>query len=139
MSGETEQSVSGWTVGTLKEYVEQRFDAQEKAVNAALVAAKQAVEKEEANSEKWRQSANEWRGSMLDRETKFASRVEVEAELKGMRAEIATLKESRADIAGGVKGRLSQQQFIIAIIALAATLMFGLIGAAGTLAFLLRR
>ena len=41
----------------------QRFEAQEKAVSAA-----------EANSEKWRNNANEWRESMLDRERQFFSK-----------------------------------------------------------------
>ena len=118
MSGETEQRPSGWTVDTLKEYVEQRFTDQAKAVDAALTAAKQAVEKEERNSEKWRQSANEWRQSMLDREIKFASRNEVEAELKGLRAEIQSLKETRAEGIGS-------KQLLLLILAL--------IGAVGTL------
>ena len=93
MSGETEQHVSGWTVDTLKEFVsaaitaadvryEQRFLAQEKAVkdaltsqekavNAALAASEKAVFVAEQNAEKWRTNANEWRGSMNDREAKF--------------------------------------------------------------------
>lgn len=52
MSGETEQNISGWTVDTLKEYVGQRFADQDKAVQAALLAAKEAVLKAEAASEK---------------------------------------------------------------------------------------
>src|SRR5678815_3344299 len=79
---------------------EQRFIAQQQAIKdalisqkeavaAALVAAEKAVLVAETNAEKWRMNANEWRGSMLDRETKFAMRTEVEAELKGIRTELA--------------------------------------------------
>lgn len=63
MSGETEKQISGWTVDTLKEFVEQqiadirnesdrRFSAQEKAVETAFNAAKEAVIKSEIGVEK---------------------------------------------------------------------------------------
>jgi hypothetical protein len=72
---------------TLKEYVDRRFDDQEKAVQAALMAAdkgvsaalasaEKAVDKAESSSEKWRASANEWRAAMGDREREFLSRKE---------------------------------------------------------------
>lgn len=92
-SGQTASDPSGWSVDTLKDYMErlvhehdrrfeQRFSAQEKAVEAALNAASLAVEKAlasaekattkyEADVERWRQANNEWRAAMLDRETKF--------------------------------------------------------------------
>lgn len=41
----------------------QRFDAQEKAIAVA-----------EANAEKWRANANEWRQAMTDRERNFLPR-----------------------------------------------------------------
>jgi ribosomal protein L29 len=138
LSGETAKAESGWTTDTLKEYVEQRFTDQSKAVDAALTAAKQAVEKEERNSEKWRQSANEWRQSMLDREIKFASRNEVDAELKGIRSELATLKENQAAGGGEKSGRLSSQQFLMMIVSLVGSLI--LIGGTVTaIAFAIRR
>jgi hypothetical protein len=69
----------------LKEYVEamiaaadrryeDRFNAQEKAVNAALAAAEKAVATAETNAEKWRMNANEWRAAMNDRERQFLSK-----------------------------------------------------------------
>lgn len=109
---------------------QQRFDAQQQgvkdaltaqkeAVAAALVAAEKAVLVAETNAEKWRMNANEWRGSMLDRETKFAMRTEVEAELKGVRAEIASLKETRAE---GI-GSKAMILFLIAVLGAAATIV----------------
>lgn len=53
---------------------EQRFVAQEKATAAALAAADKANALSEANAEKWRTNANEWRQAMNDRERNFLSR-----------------------------------------------------------------
>lgn len=110
MSGETEKAVSGWSVDTLKAHYDQRFidnekaisaalASAEKAVSAALVAAEKAVEKAETNAEKWRANANEWRQAMNDREGKFANSQQMETEIKNIRADILSLRESRA--AGG--------------------------------------
>jgi hypothetical protein len=66
---------------TLKEYVDQRFDGQDKAVRAALEAAEKAVSKAEANAREWQKGANEWRGAMTDRERDFLTRREFYAML----------------------------------------------------------
>jgi hypothetical protein len=58
---------------------EQRFLAQEKAVTSALAAAEKAVNVAERNAEQWRAGANEWRGSMTDRERNFASKGDLDA------------------------------------------------------------
>jgi len=89
MSGETDDRRSSWTVDTLKDHYDQRFNDQEQAVKSALTAQKEAVaaalaasEKAvavaETNAEKWRQSANEWRGAMNDRERNLMPRTEAE-------------------------------------------------------------
>lgn len=108
---------------------EQRFTAQQQAIKdalisqkeavaAALVAAEKAVLVAENNAEKWRANANEWRASMLDREAKFASRLEMDAKFEGLTTAIQTLKESRAEGAGEKGGRLSQQQMMMMIVSL---------------------
>lgn len=90
MSGETKQEISGWSTDTLKEHLtslisaadtryEQRFLAQEKVFRDALLAAEKAVAVAERNSEEWRKGANEWRGSMTDRERNFVARAEFDA------------------------------------------------------------
>jgi len=58
--------------------------AQEKAVNAALLSSDKAIDKAEANAEKWRASANEWRGAMSDRDRELPSRREVETAMSGI-------------------------------------------------------
>lgn len=62
---------------------EQRFQAQQEAVSAALAAAKEAVSTAEAHAEKWRLAANEWRGAMSDRERQFPTRKELWSYLLG--------------------------------------------------------
>ncbi len=90
---------------------QERAESGKTAVDAALKAAdtfntatfaasEKAVAKSEINAEKWRDNANEWRGAMIDRETKFASRVEVDNEMKNVQKEIASLKETRSQTTG---------------------------------------
>lgn len=62
---------------SLKEYFEKILAEKDKALNAALASAKEAVSIAEANAEKWRNQANEWRGAMSDREKNFVTRREV--------------------------------------------------------------
>jgi len=80
---------------------QQRFEAQEtamqaaltsaeKAVQAALAAADKATEKAEREAKVWREASNEWREAMTDRERKFVS-AEVFAEtIAGLRTEVRT-------------------------------------------------
>jgi len=54
------------TVISLREYVDIRFEAQEKAVNAALAAAQKAVDKAETAAEQKFESVNEFRAALSD-------------------------------------------------------------------------
>jgi hypothetical protein len=74
----------------LREYVDVRFEAMDRAVLAAvqstkerndagLAAQEKAVKLAEENAALWRASANEWRGAMTDREKNFAPRDQLEA------------------------------------------------------------
>jgi len=63
-------------VSDLREHVLRIVADQDKAVQAALAASEKAVTKAEAQAENWRQSANEWRGAMTDRERSFVPRTE---------------------------------------------------------------
>ncbi len=123
-------SESKWTLDALKAYCDQRFDDQEKAVKAALASAERAVEKAEANSQRWQQNANEWRGSMLDREAKFATIATVEARFQGVEAilsdraaQIASLSESRAAIAGTKAGMSTAQGVVTLIVSLIVSMI----------------
>lgn len=96
-----------------KTAVDAALAAQEKATNAAFLASEKAITKADANAEKWRENANEWRASMLDREVKFASRPEMEAEMKGMRAELSSLKESRDKGDGRASGSAALWGYVV--------------------------
>jgi hypothetical protein len=85
---------------TGKTAVDAALKSAETAVNSAFAASEKAIVKSDANAEKWRENANEWRAAMMDRETKFASRIEMDTELKSLRTEIASLSKDR-DVAHG--------------------------------------
>src|SRR3989304_6667850 len=74
-----------WTLDSLYEFLErliresdrrynERFNAQERAVEAALLSARSAVEKAEAESREWRRGSNEWRGAMSGKDARFLTR-----------------------------------------------------------------
>jgi dGTP triphosphohydrolase len=97
---------------TLRDYVDTMFAEKEKALQAALLAAEKAVtaalaasdkaiNKAEVNAEKWRESANEWRGAMSDRDRELPSRREVETEFSAMRSELKTLSTYMSMNKGG--------------------------------------
>jgi len=140
MSGETEKSVSGWTVDTLRESMfhrlssletrltdlvhaegtlrlesEKRYNdrftaveasmtatmiTQKEALTAALASAEKAVSKSEIEVKEWRTNANEWRGTISDRDQKLMSRAEGEQQLKAQADKIDAL-DKRMDRAEG--------------------------------------
>ena len=119
MSGEPEDAVSGWTVDTLRAHIhgllaemdlryQQRFDAQqvaigdariaaEKAVQAALSAAKEAVNKAEDSNQRRFESVNEFRSTLSDQAQQFVSRAEITALLGGLTDRIDTLDKKYDD------------------------------------------
>jgi hypothetical protein len=97
--------------------------AQEKATAAAFAASEKQVAKAEGNAEKWRENANEWRASMLDREVRFASRSEMDAELKAVRAELMSLKESRDRGDGRSSGSIAMWGYVVGGFGFAALLI----------------
>lgn len=93
-------SETSWTVETLKEHFEKILAEKDKAINIALAAAKEAVGVAEANAEKWRSNANEWRGAMSDREKTFLTRSEFVAYKEATEKALSTEK-SRGDVSQG--------------------------------------
>jgi hypothetical protein len=77
-----ESSKTHNTLISLREYVDIRFDAQEKAVNAALTAADRAVNKAEIASEKRFDAVNEFRAALADSARLLMPRAESEQSYK---------------------------------------------------------
>jgi len=92
--------------------VQDALQSQEKAVGAALAASEKAVLVAEANANKWRENANEWRGSMNDREKNFASRIE-----------LGSLKERVDRMEGIGKGVNSAWVWVVGAVAIGAAVV----------------
>lgn len=137
MSGETESRPSGWTVDTLKEHVDRRFDdndkalqaalvSQEKAVAAALAAAKEAVLKAEGAADKRFESVNEFRQQLSDQTNTFLSRPEYDAQHKALEDKVEVLTERMNQDKGGdlhmgkIYGAIAAVGAVIGIIILLA-------------------
>lgn len=180
MSGETEADISGWTVDTVRAHFatmlderdrrdgerydalvqmiaeadrryEERFVAQnkamevaftasEKAVTAALtaqkeassadlLAQKEAVGKAEIASEKRFESVNEFRASLSDAQARNISRTEVEQINKSFTEKIEDLRVRQSNTESLTLSNAAQVQGNAAGSQRAQTLVFGLIGA----------
>lgn len=105
-----------------KTAVEAALKAAETLTNASFAASEKAIGKADANAEKWRENANEWRAAMQDREVKFAGRVEMDNEFKNLRNELMSLKESRAEGGGRHSGSAAVWGYVISAIAVLGSL-----------------
>lgn len=123
MSGETEKQVSGWTVDTLKSYTEQRFTDQDKAVQAALQAAKEAVNKAEAANEKQFEAANNVKATFSGELARKLDRTEYDSNHKALEDKIDALTD-RMNRTDGVTsgGELSMGKIYAAIAAIGTIL-----------------
>lgn len=91
------------TIGSLAASVQAGMVAQDKAVSAALAANDRAVEKAEANAEKWRENANEWRGAMSDRERNLMPRTESERMNKTLVDTVEQLNKTMSEKIGELR------------------------------------
>lgn len=82
-----------WNVESLKEYIEQRFSDSDKAVQAALLAAKEAAAKAETASEKRFDSVNEFRGQLSNQASTLMSRTEYLTNHKALEDKISDLTD----------------------------------------------
>jgi hypothetical protein len=110
--------------------------AQEKAVSAALNSSDKAITKAEANAEKWRENANEWRGAMSDRDRELPSRREVETLVAGLAARLVIVEARQERIGGKTEAAeksdvkathwmIAASGFVVALVATVANLLTG--------------
>lgn len=111
---------------------EQRFVAQERAVEAALTSAKEAVLKAETASEKRFEGVNEFRATLADQAATLISRTEVEQVIKALDEKVDAVT-GRMDRLDGRSGGLNSSwgYLIGGIMAAGAllTILGGIIGA----------
>lgn len=84
---------SEWTVDTLKAHFDQRLADQEKAVDAALAAAKEATQKAESAAERRFDALNEMRAMVNDQAALYLTRNEYEAKHEGLVQKVDTLQK----------------------------------------------
>lgn len=107
----------------------QRFQDQEKAVSAALAAAKEAVAKAEAAAEKRYESLNEFRGTLKDQQATLIPRAEVMAMMKAIEDKQRFNDERLSRLISRGEG----VNWIIGMIGAAIGGVVGLIAAAATI------
>jgi len=125
----TTPTSDGWTIATVLTYLSDlialndkryeqrfsdlealfthRFEAQEKAVQAALTAADRAVNKAELGAEKRFEGVNEFRSALADQQRSLMPRSESEAHWSSLTKEVQDLKEqiiAMRDRSIGVRG-----------------------------------
>lgn len=117
----------GWTFDTLLVHLErmietndrryeQRFKDSQVAVDAALNAAKEAVQKAEAASEKRFEGVNELRAMATDQQRTFMPRSEAENLLKAMDTQIDELKRARDNRESIRTGGREMWAYIVAVV-----------------------
>jgi hypothetical protein len=74
--------MTGWSIETLKEYFDKRFENSDESVKAALSAAKEAVTKAETAAEKRFESVNEFRNTLSDQQRNLMPRSEAEVKFE---------------------------------------------------------
>jgi hypothetical protein len=95
MSGETERSPSSWTIDSVLVHLnrvlaemdqrfEQRFEGQQRATDAALTSAKEAVLKAETAAERRFEGVNEFRATLADQAATLMPRAETEQRLRAL-------------------------------------------------------
>jgi hypothetical protein len=127
MSKERECPPDDWTLGTLRRHVidlmderdrryAERFEAQEKAVGAAISAADKAVTKAETSTEKRFDSTNEFRQTLTDQAATFVTKVEYAANYNIMIKDMDLIKSQLTSMQGRAGGLSAGWGYLIGAI-----------------------
>ena len=127
----TESRISSGNDITLREYVDVRFEAQQKAVESALAAADRAVQKAEVAADKRFDSVNEFRNTLSDQTRTLIPRTEAEQQFRDVGEKLANLTTRLNAIEDRSRGASDSWLILIAVI--------GVIGTIGGFAFALFR
>ena len=91
-----------WTVKTLKQYFDRRFTDNDKAVNAAFLAQKEAITKAETATEKRFDAVNGVRDQLAYQQNTILPRAEAEVRFSGLAEKI----EASSKVIGDLRSRL---------------------------------
>lgn len=108
----TSQTKSGWTIETLKEYYDERFDALQLAITKA-----------EASSAEKFANTNEWRNSYDDLTRTYMPRAESEAKFTALSARVDVLSESVKKIENVKQGGNIVWAYLISAVSLIAAIV----------------
>jgi hypothetical protein len=125
--------MSDWTVDTLKEHIDQRFDdnklaldaalaSADRATSAALASSKEAIVKSEAAAEKRFESVNEFRKTLTDQTASFMPRSEVETRMSALSEKVSGITDRLNTSAGQQEGSKLTKSNIYAAIGIVGTL-----------------
>lgn len=87
-----------------KNYFERILSEEDKSINIALQALKDAILASEAHAERWRVSADEWRAAMTDREKTFVMNVDFNAHKETIEITLTEIKTQLAGFIGKKQG-----------------------------------
>lgn len=129
----------GWTVDTLKEFIEQRFVDQErfnsaavaaleKSIQVALTAAQQAVNKAEAATEKRFDSVNEFRATLADQTGTLMPRAEAEIRLKTLTDRLDAISGIVTSTAGRSVGLNTGWGYLVAAVLMVSAIVGVIVG-----------
>lgn len=110
-------STSEWTISTLKEYFESKFEAQQKA-----------LERADESLREYKSQANEYRGALKDQSEQFARRLEVDKELSQVREQLTILQKAQNVGEGITSAAIASRQNTRWLIALVVTIALASIG-----------
>lgn len=117
---------SGWTIETLKEHIDQRFNDNDKAVKTALDATEKAANNLASELKQYKAESNEWRGAMNDKDKLLTRTTETER----IEADVKKLQLWEAKLSGMATQQDVNRALLVAVISAIGTVLSICIGIA---------
>ena len=131
-SSQSKTTSEKWTISSLKEYFEMRFDNMENALDARFMSQEKAISVATQASDRRLEGMNEFRDSLKDQATTFATKSElcklediITIKLDNINKSIQKIEISDATLAG----KASQAQVNIAYLISAVGIIIGILNA----------
>jgi hypothetical protein len=123
-----------WTISTLKEHFDMRFEALDKALDLALTGvnertdraflnSEKAIQKEEEKQQAYNKTHNDLSHQILEQNKATMPRIEAEARFSAMDEKIGDVKDKIGTVVNTGKGMAQLWGYIVAAIAVAAFIL----------------